>query len=128
MNRWWWLGWLALTMALGGYYGFTLFQAENKQQLLIGEASHGHFQIELACSTCHTDAFGGQESIQEACVGCHAEELKDAHDSHPKKKFTDPRNADLLQVLSQKGIPLMSAGSVAMAAANTSGDEGISTP
>lgn len=49
----------------------------------------------------------------------------------PSKKFYQLRyriNADLLKELSKAGIPLMSAGNVAMAAANTSGDEGISTP
>ncbi len=99
MKRWLWLSWLIVSLGLAGYYGYTFFQAKNKQSLLIGDASYGHYQIELACTACHTDAFGGQESLQKACVGCHAEELEAAHDSHPKKKFTDPRNANLLAVL-----------------------------
>lgn len=36
---------------------------------------------------------------QEACLQCHAAELKIANDTHPEKKFTDPRNADLIAVL-----------------------------
>ena len=36
---------------------------------------------------------------QEACLQCHAEELKIADDTHPEKKFTDPRNAALIAVL-----------------------------
>lgn len=99
MKKWLWSSWIILSLGLVGYYGYTFFQAENKQSLLIGDTSYGHYQIELACAACHTDAFGGQESIQKACVGCHAEELETAHDSHPKKKFTDPRNANLLAVL-----------------------------
>lgn len=86
-------------LAVAGYYGYVLLEADNKEALLIGEASHGHFQIELAYSSCHTEAFGGPELIQEACVSCHGAELAEANDTHPKKKFTDPRNADRLSVV-----------------------------
>lgn len=94
-----WGIWLIATIGLASYYGFKMFQSDNKEALLIGDASHGHFQIELACSSCHTAPFGGPEVIQDACTNCHAEELEESHDSHPKKKFTDPRNADLLEVI-----------------------------
>ncbi len=77
----------------------TLLVSEDKSDFIIGEASHGHHQIEMACDTCHTDAFGAGEVLQDACENCHAEELRLARDSHPKKKFTDPRNADLLQII-----------------------------
>ncbi|HEY9135593.1 MAG TPA: cytochrome c3 family protein, partial [Pseudomonadales bacterium] len=76
-----------------------MFFDTDKKEFLIGDASHGHFQIELACSACHTQAFGGEEVLQNACTTCHADELKAAHDSHPKKKFTDPRNADRVDIL-----------------------------
>jgi len=91
--------WLLITLGIGGYYGYTILVAEDKSDLLIGEATHGHFQIELACSSCHTEAFGGGEVLQDACVSCHQDELDAAHDSHPKKKFNDPRNADRLAVV-----------------------------
>ncbi len=94
-----WIVWGALTLLLVGFFAYTLLQSDDKEILLIGEATYGHYQIEMACSTCHTDAFGGEEAIQEACVGCHQDELDAAHDSHPKKKFTDPRNADRLEIL-----------------------------
>jgi len=94
-----WGIWLIATISLASYYGYKMFQSENKEALLIGDTSHGHFQIELACSSCHTSPFGGPEVIQDACTNCHAEELEESHDSHPKKKFTDPRNADLLEVI-----------------------------
>jgi len=94
-----WGGWLLITVAIGSYFAYTVFAAEDKSDLLIGDASHGHFQIELACSSCHTEAFGGEELIQEACEGCHADELEAAHDSHPKKKFTDPRDAYRLEII-----------------------------
>jgi len=94
-----WTSWVLLTTVLAGYFAYTMVVAEDKTDVLIGEASHGHFQIELACGSCHTDAFGGEEVIQEACVDCHQQDLKRGHDSHPMKKFTDPRNADRLEIL-----------------------------
>ena len=99
MKKLLWIFWLILTFAVAGYYGYKMTLSEDKTELLIGDATHGHFQIEMACETCHTDAFGGQEVIQNACTNCHQQELNDAHDSHPMKKFTDPRNADLLEII-----------------------------
>lgn len=99
VKAFYWSLWIALSLALGGYFLYVMLAAEDKSELLIGDASHGHYQIELACSSCHTDAFGGTEVLQDACVNCHGEELKVARDSHPQKKFTDPRNADLLDIL-----------------------------
>jgi hypothetical protein len=61
-----------------------------------GELTSGHYQIELACESCHTSRFGGPEVLQQACVGCHGQELTVADDKHPLSKFTDPRNAELL--------------------------------
>lgn len=84
---------------IAGYYGFKIFVDTDKQALLIGEASYGHYQIELTCTACHSEAFGGPELIQDACLSCHENELDAAHDSHPKKKFNDPRNADLLEII-----------------------------
>ncbi len=66
---------------------------------LVGETTHGHHQIEMACNTCHTSPFGGTEVLQDACVSCHGEELKAVSDSHPRSKFTDPRNADRVEIL-----------------------------
>lgn len=99
MKKVFWGFWILLTFILLGYYGYMMFFGEDKTQLLIGESTYGHYQIEMACTTCHTDAFGGPEIIQNACTQCHAEELELANDSHPKPKFTDPRNADLLKVI-----------------------------
>jgi hypothetical protein len=66
---------------------------------LPGPTTSGHFQIEAACNECHSSSFSDRETLQAACVRCHAEELTVAHDSHPEKKFTDPRNADRVKVL-----------------------------
>ena len=85
-----------VVLGVGIYWGYQLLQEPEKSVFLIGESSPGHHQIEQACETCHQTPFGGGEVLQDACVGCHAAELKDAHDSHPKSKFTDPRNANRL--------------------------------
>ena len=94
-----WLIWVVLSLSIGGYFLYTLLAGEDKTEFLIGETTYGHYQIELACATCHTDPFGGKEVLQDACLNCHAEELEEAHDSHPKKKFTDPRDAHRLEVV-----------------------------
>jgi hypothetical protein len=95
-----WLVWLLSTAAgaavllAGMVYGGSL-----RAHLLIGATTHGHHQIELACDACHTKPFGGGPVLQSACLACHADELKVAKDTHPAKKFTDPRNADRLEKL-----------------------------
>ena len=86
-----------MALSIAGYLGAQMFLEEEKPDFLIGQTSHGHFQIELQCTACHESAFGGDDVLQNACVSCHAEELKEAHDSHPRSKFTDPRNADRLE-------------------------------
>lgn len=91
-----------LTLAVSGFYLYKIFADDDKDVFLIGNASHGHYQIELACDSCHTDAFGGEKTMQTACESCHQAELDAAHDSHPKKKFNDPRNADLLAIINAK--------------------------
>lgn len=71
--------------------------AQVRSWFLPGKTSHAHYQIELACEACHVKPFGGAELRQQACEGCHAVELKEAGDKHPLSKFTDPRNAPLLE-------------------------------
>ena len=88
-----------LVLAGGVYWGLQLFLQPAKADFLPGQTTSAHHQIELACGTCHQSAFGGGDILQTACTGCHGAELKIAHDSHPKTKFTDPRNADRLEVL-----------------------------
>jgi formate-dependent nitrite reductase cytochrome c552 subunit len=99
MNKYLWIIWGLLASVLAAYFAFVVLKKEDKGELLIGETTHGHYQIELSCSTCHTEAFGGTEVLQDACMSCHEAELKEALDSHPRKKFTNPRNADLIQIL-----------------------------
>lgn len=89
---------LLLTLAVGSLAAYNLSVAD-KSLFISGEPTHGHHQIELACTSCHADGFAGEEAIQQSCLNCHAQELELADDSHPRKKFLDPRNAQLLETL-----------------------------
>ncbi|WP_413393722.1 cytochrome c3 family protein [Microbulbifer sp. 2304DJ12-6] len=89
---------LLLTLAVGSLAAYNL-EVADKSLFITGEMSHGHHQIELDCMSCHTDGFAGEEAMQQSCLNCHAEELELADDSHPRKKFLDPRNAQLLETL-----------------------------
>jgi len=97
-----WLIWLLITLVIATFYLYTIYAAEDKTALLIGETTHGHHQIEMSCNSCHTDAFGAGPVLQDACTNCHQEELDAVDDSHPIKKFTNPRNADLLKTINAK--------------------------
>ncbi|HEY0945203.1 MAG TPA: cytochrome c3 family protein [Opitutaceae bacterium] len=93
-KRWMiWAGWGASVWCGGGVAAALFFGDSTKPYFLPGQTTHGHHQIELKCSECHTP-FGGVKD--DACNRCHAAELAAVRDSHPKSKFTDPRNAELL--------------------------------
>lgn len=95
------VAWIVVSLAIGAYYTRGLAVTDPTQAgwlgdrtaMLPGATTHGHYQIELDCNACHTP-FGGVR--QEACLDCHAAELKLAKDSHTPSKFDDPRNADLV--------------------------------
>ncbi|WP_444930070.1 cytochrome c3 family protein [Microbulbifer sp. SSSA002] len=87
-----------LTLIIGSAVAYNL-NVDDKSVFISGDATHGHHQIELACTSCHTDGFAGEDAIQQACLNCHAEELELVDDSHPRQKFLDPRNAVLLETL-----------------------------
>ncbi len=99
IKHYFWCIWLLATITLLSCLAYTIFLSEDKSVLLIGKASHGHYQIEMSCVSCHTDSFSGEEDFQSACVNCHGKELKLVDDTHPKRKFTDPRNADRTKIL-----------------------------
>jgi hypothetical protein len=95
-----WALWACLS--LGATVALTrqlLGEDTDKTLFLPGPTSHGHYQIELSCQSCHADAFTSQTTLQAACERCHGKELEAADDSHPKAKFTDPRNADRVELL-----------------------------
>lgn len=71
----------------------------DRRVFLPGDTTDGHYQIELACEACHVDEFTDRTAMQSACEGCHSSELARVDDSHPRAKFTDPRNADRVEIL-----------------------------
>lgn len=102
-NRLLWLTWTVLSALSAGLLWFGLQAGTEapgpmnvvRTAFLPGQTSHGHHQIELACSTCHgSEAFTAADVMQDACTQCHGAELKNVDDSHPRSKFTDPRNAE----------------------------------
>jgi hypothetical protein len=90
-----WLCWIGATLGAIGLLGARL-QSRDRTFFLPNETTSGHYQIEVDCESCHTPMGGVR---QEACMTCHEQELKEAEDSHPKSKFTDPRNADRVEKL-----------------------------
>lgn len=95
-----WITWILFTIGLTAYFVLKINdKTSDKTLFLPGETSHGHHQIELACESCHSESFTDIETIQESCMNCHAEALANAKDKHPKSKFTDPRNADRVEIL-----------------------------
>lgn len=98
-----WLLWVVGCILLAAWLGYGLsfaklaegsLRAQARGFLLPGATTAGHYQIELACNACHSEALGGRALLQDACANCHGAELKAARDSHPQSKFTDPRNAE----------------------------------
>ncbi len=89
-----WALWAALSLAAGLGLAKRFQVGEDREVFLPGKTSHGHYQIELKCEVCHTEPFGSSEGLQEACESCHSAELDEAQDSHPRTKFTNPRNAE----------------------------------
>lgn len=92
---WPWMAWLAVMIFMIGILTYR-WRGSDRRVFLPGKTTAGHYQIELACNACHTPWGGVKE---KACYDCHAEELKLANDTHPKSKFADPRNADLLKTI-----------------------------
>lgn len=96
--RHYWLIWITLTGLSAAYFAFAVVEPRTsaKKNLVPGETTHGHYQIELSCNACHTQFMGVK---QDACTRCHQDELKQSRDTHPASKFNDPANADRLAKL-----------------------------
>jgi hypothetical protein len=98
LNRLLWILWVAGTLAIAGVAVTRIYIAGDRTSLLPGQTDGVHHQLEIACETCHTaKPFASQAKIKKnlnkTCVTCHKEELKAANDSHPIKKFKNPRMA-----------------------------------
>ncbi|MCM8532527.1 MAG: ammonia-forming cytochrome c nitrite reductase subunit c552 [Lentisphaeraceae bacterium] len=117
----WFIVWLIMTISASTFLGYQMFQAEEKPLFIPNETTHGHYQIEMKCSACHTPNMGVK---QDACITCHGQELKDNQDSHPENKFNDPRNFDMIAKLdARKCITCHTEHSP-----HTTGDMGVTIP
>jgi predicted CXXCH cytochrome family protein len=97
-NRFLWILWALATVLIAGSALARLYIAGDRTVLLPGQTAGAHHQLEIACETCHTSApFASaaklRKDINKTCVTCHKEDLKAGDDSHPLKKFTNPRMA-----------------------------------
>jgi predicted CXXCH cytochrome family protein len=93
-----WGLWGLLTVLCASAALATLYIGGDRTALLPGQTAGAHHQLEISCETCHTaKPFDSQakikKKINKTCVTCHKDELKVGDDSHPKKKFTNPRMA-----------------------------------
>jgi hypothetical protein len=84
--------------ALAAFGALVSGRAGDRTLLVPGAMSDGHHQIELACDACHAP-FGGNDALDAACVRCHGQQLTSAEDTHPRRLFSDPRNATRLAQL-----------------------------
>jgi len=91
-----WAVWFIASLALIGWFSWDLLKSDDKTVFMPGPLTDGHHQLADDCGACHTDPLGGGEVLQKACVKCHGWERVKPLDSHPRAKFTDPRNADQL--------------------------------
>ena len=88
--------WLLITASISGYFVLRIL-GEDKTIFVPAGTTSAHHQIEASCESCHTSTFSGVD--EKACLDCHQNELDAVEDSHPKKKFRDPRNAADLKKL-----------------------------
>jgi predicted CXXCH cytochrome family protein len=90
------IAWLSITGGTSAFLAHALTDPARRTLYLPGASTAGHHQIEQRCELCHS---AGEGVSQAACLSCHAQELADADDSHPREKFLDPRNAALVRRL-----------------------------
>lgn len=93
-----WSLWIIGTLVVASAFAARLYLGGDRTTFLPGETAGVHHQIEMACETCHTsDDFSDQNKIRKdinkTCVSCHKAELAESDDSHPIKKFKNPRMA-----------------------------------
>ncbi len=93
-----WALWIVLSVSGAVYAAKVLYVTGDRTALLPGQTSGVHHQFEVSCHTCHTsdnfeDVNSVRKDLNKTCVACHKEELSEANDSHPIKKFKSPRMA-----------------------------------
>ncbi|MEL6318743.1 MAG: cytochrome c3 family protein, partial [Pseudomonadota bacterium] len=94
-----WIVWIAATLTGGGAVAAWMFVGGDRTALLPGRTTGVHHQLEISCDTCHAaKPFSTEKktlkALNKTCFGCHDDELKASNDSHPRKKFRNPRMAD----------------------------------
>lgn len=94
-----WLVWTVATLAAGSAVAAWMFVGGDRRALLPNDTTGVHHQFEVSCDTCHrAKAFSTEKktlnALNKTCRGCHDDELKASNDSHPRKKFRNPRMAD----------------------------------
>ena len=92
-----WFIWLGLMSILIAYFSYTLTVSDDKTIFMPGELTGGHHQIGVSCDSCHGESFTDEDTMQNSCIDCHGDQREKPFDSHPREKFTDPRNADRLE-------------------------------
>ncbi|MEL6570080.1 MAG: ammonia-forming cytochrome c nitrite reductase subunit c552 [Pseudomonadota bacterium] len=93
-----WAVWALISVGAAAYAAKTIYVSGDRTVLLPGQTTGVHHQFEVSCNTCHTsdnfeDVNSVRKDLNKTCVTCHKEELKASDDSHPIKKFTNPRMA-----------------------------------
>ena len=96
--------WASATLLATAVATVWMTVAGPRAVFLVGETTSAHHQIEMACETCHAaPAFASADvaskALNEACRGCHEDELRNAQDSHAAKLFRGPRMARYRQAL-----------------------------
>lgn len=94
-----WILWISLSLVGTAAVAAWMLVGGDRRELLIGETTGVHHQFEIACETCHaaepfSEARKASQKMNKTCVDCHKEELEISNDSHPQKKFKNPRMAD----------------------------------
>jgi len=96
-NKFLWGLWILMMLSFGLVLMSKLTDGENRSLFMPGPLTHGHQQITLACDACHRQLEDGGDGLQQSCIDCHGKVRVKPFNSHPRSKFTDPRNAELLQ-------------------------------
>jgi len=94
-----WALWILSSLAASAVFAYMLLETEDQTVFMPGPLSDGHHQLSGDCTSCHTNGFGGDVALQEACESCHGDARVKPFDSHPKAKFDDPRNAARLEMI-----------------------------
>ena len=89
---------VAATLVGAVYIATAMVVGGDRRMLLIGKTTDAHHQFEMSCETCHAasafaSAAAAEKALNKTCRKCHEDDLKAADDSHPRKKFRNPRMA-----------------------------------